>query len=109
MTAVPCGIERGAGSATNGLGHSWKTRVGQSSKAPKRARLRLSDCAARNEISLASTCGLEVTQYRPWGSNGSRCANTSASKIPRMATAGHSELQTKARFSATPRHLADRL
>jgi len=36
MTAVPGGIDRhDAGSATKGLGHSWKTQVGQSLKAPK--------------------------------------------------------------------------
>jgi hypothetical protein len=41
--------------------------------------------------------------------NWSRSANTSASRRARMATADHSEALTKARFSATPRLLADRL
>ncbi len=36
MTAVPGGIDQhDAGSATKGLGHSWKTQVAQSLKAPK--------------------------------------------------------------------------
>jgi site-specific recombinase XerC len=42
MTAVPGGIDQhDAGSATKGLGHSWKTHVGQSWKAPKHSQAKL--------------------------------------------------------------------
>jgi hypothetical protein len=41
--------------------------------------------------------------------NWNRSANTSASRKPRMATTGNFEPPIKARFSATPKLLADRL
>ena len=63
----------------------------------------------RNGISLGSTSGPEAMLSPRSDSNWSRFANTSASRRARMEQTGSSELLTEARFSATPRLMADRL
>jgi REP element-mobilizing transposase RayT len=57
----------------------------------------------------ASISGLAVMPCPQLASNWSKSANTSANKRARMEQAGRSELLTKARLSATPKPIANRL
>ena len=66
-------------------------------------------CAGRSGTSRASISGPVGMPCPRLGSNWSKSANTSASRRARMEQAGSSELLTKARFSATPKSMANRL
>jgi putative transposase len=74
----------------------------------------------KSAIAIARLCGKErnFSGEHFWsrgyavstvGLNWSRCANTSASKSMRMEQAASSEPLSKARFSATPKPIANRL
>jgi hypothetical protein len=67
---------------------------------------------SHSKMGLPVPCGVRAqtaakSNFR--ANTSSRSARTSASRMPRMATADRSEPLIQARFSATPRLLADRL
>src|SRR5271157_361004 len=72
----------------------------------------------KSAIAVARMCGKErnftgehfwARGYPPSGSSWTKSANTSANRKKRMETADNSESITKARFSATPKLMGDRL